>query len=387
MPHHYALSSYHGRAHVARMKGVIMRKNEASWVESRKRWQINVQSDGIRRTFSSSTPGRKGKIEAERKADKWLEEKTVSDNTRCDVLLDKFLGRIKATTSRANWRPMESRISNHIRPAIGFKRIGKLNENDLQNIIEDAYAAGLSKRGLKNVKSDITAFMKFCRQEKATRLLPENLRIPTGAKRSKKTVATQDDLKKLFQSEETTWQGRPCADRYIHAYRFLVLTGLRPGEMLGLRWEDITGNKVRIRRSLNDDNELTEGKNDNARRPFKIVGLAAEELKRQREMLQREGVISPYVFPTKKGTPTSQDTFRSFWKRYRTSNGISPVTPYEMRHTFVSVNKEMPEGLKKMVVGHSKDMDTEGTYGHEMAGDMDKAAAYSDAAFKRILAK
>ena len=33
MPHHYALSSYHGRAQVARMKGVIMRKNEASWVE------------------------------------------------------------------------------------------------------------------------------------------------------------------------------------------------------------------------------------------------------------------------------------------------------------------------------------------------------------------
>lgn len=50
------------------------RKNEASWIESRGRWQINVQSDGERRTFSSSIAGKKGKIAAEKKADAWLEK-------------------------------------------------------------------------------------------------------------------------------------------------------------------------------------------------------------------------------------------------------------------------------------------------------------------------
>ena len=67
------------------------RKNEAAWVESRGRWQINVQADGIRRTFSSRIAGRKGKIEAEKKADKWLEDRTVGENTRCGDLLDKYL--------------------------------------------------------------------------------------------------------------------------------------------------------------------------------------------------------------------------------------------------------------------------------------------------------
>ncbi|WP_300024332.1 hypothetical protein [Oscillibacter sp.] len=47
----------------------------------------------------------------------------------------------------------------------------------------------------------------------------------------------------------------------------------------------------------------------------------------------------------------------------------------------------MPEGLKKMVVGHSKDMDTEGTYGHQLTGDMKKAADYSALAFDKILNK
>jgi hypothetical protein len=38
-----------------------------------------------------------------------------------------------------------------------------------------------------------------------------------------------------------------------------------------------------------------------------------------------------------------------------------------------------------MVIGHSKDMDTEGTYGHETQGDMERAAEYIDAAFDRLL--
>ena len=41
------------------------RRSEAIWVEARERWQINVQRDGKRRTFTSSTPGRRGKHEAE----------------------------------------------------------------------------------------------------------------------------------------------------------------------------------------------------------------------------------------------------------------------------------------------------------------------------------
>lgn len=73
------------------------------------------------------------------------------------------------------------------------------------------------------------------------------------------------------------------------------------------------------------------------------------------------------------------------WKRYCEANGIPPTTLYELRHTYVSINKEMPEGLKKMAIGHSEDMDTEGTYSHAMAGDMEKAANYTGEALKIII--
>lgn len=54
----------------------MKRSAEAIWVEARNRWQINMQNDGKRKTFTSSLPGRKGKHDAELKADEWLESQT-----------------------------------------------------------------------------------------------------------------------------------------------------------------------------------------------------------------------------------------------------------------------------------------------------------------------
>lgn len=363
------------------------RKSEAIWIESRQRWQIKVQMDGIRRTFTSSKPGRKGKIAAEQQADLWLINNTIGETTKCSVLLDRYFDHVKQTTSQGNWRPISMHIEAHIRPVLGDKKICQINENMLQSVIDRAYQRGLSARTLRNIKSTLMAWIKFCRKERVTTLHPEDLSIPNGAKRSSRTVADPHELKTLFTHDETTWRGGLRPDWYIHAYRLAVLTGLRPGELLGLRWSDVRKNRISIRQSLNDYKEFTPGKNENARRDIVLSGLAADEIKQQREMLKQAGVISAYVFPRPNAECTSQDTYRSYWRRYREHNGIKPITPYEMRHTFVSVNKEMPEGLKKLVVGHSEDMDTEGVYGHEMEGDRQAAAEYSDAAFRKILGR
>ena len=50
----------------------MKRTNTAKWIESARRWQINVQKDGVRKTFTSAKPGRTGQREANRKADDWL---------------------------------------------------------------------------------------------------------------------------------------------------------------------------------------------------------------------------------------------------------------------------------------------------------------------------
>ena len=55
----------------------VERRAEACWIESKGYWEIKVQKNGTRKSFRSSVAGRKGKHEAEAKADKWLAKGTI----------------------------------------------------------------------------------------------------------------------------------------------------------------------------------------------------------------------------------------------------------------------------------------------------------------------
>lgn len=361
------------------------RKNEAAWIEKRNRWQINVQASGVRKTFTSSKPGKKGKIEAERKADDWLQTQIIGGNTRCDILLDQFLTQKEQTTSHTNSAQIEYHIRYFIRPVIGMKRIDRVTEDDLQVVIDRAHAAGRYRKTLSNLRATIQAFIKFCRKKKVTTLFPENLVLPRNAPKRERHIAEPEDIRKLFSNDTTYWHLAERPAWYIHAFRFAVLTGLRPGELLGLQWSDIRDGKLTIHRSINDDGEITSGKNENAHRTLALQGIAAQELKAQREMLRQYEVSSSYVFPTLDAEVTRQSAYRSSWKRYCEFNGLTQTTPYELRHTYVSLNDEMPDGLKKKALGHSKNMDTEGVYGHLKTGDLERIAQYSDQVVKKII--
>ena len=80
------------------------RTNTAKWMENQKRWQVNVQKDGVRRSFTSSKPGRTGQREANAKADAWLDDGIDPSKNRVDDLLDEYLKIIETTTSFSNYK-------------------------------------------------------------------------------------------------------------------------------------------------------------------------------------------------------------------------------------------------------------------------------------------
>lgn len=113
-------------------------------MEGQKRWQINVQKDGQRRSFYSSASGRTGQREANAKADAWLECDIEVGRARVSQLLDEYLESLKITTSRGSWMQVESICNVWIKPNIGPKKIEKLTEQHLQDIVNKAYGAGKS---------------------------------------------------------------------------------------------------------------------------------------------------------------------------------------------------------------------------------------------------
>ena len=78
------------------------------------------------------------------------------------------------------------------------------------------------------------------------------------------------------------------------------------------------------------------------------------------------------------------------WKRYKEHNGLGKTTPYELRHTFVSVTAGMSNlniGELRATIGHSQNMDTLGTYSHALSGAEMHIASGIASAFSDILTR
>lgn len=349
------------------------RTNTAKWVESAQRWQINVQKDGVRKTFVSNKPGRTGQREANAKADAWLDGGLQSRTATVNSVWPEYLARLQLTTSESNWRPAESRWRTWVAPLIGSKRLEKITEQMLQDVVDRALASGLARKTLNSLCCDLRAFFKFARRAGLTTFLPEDLHVPASARAGERSILQPTDLTVLLNEDTTLYRGKRQPDPYIHAYRLQVLTGLRPGELIGLRWEDVRGRSLMLRRAINMLGEETRGKNDNAARTVPLSDLAWKELEAQG--IQKRGPVFSI---------SSERHYYDSWRRYCQSNSITLTSVYELRHTFVSIAQALPEAQLKRLVGHSKAMDTYGIYAHDVDGQDDDTAQALDATFGRF---
>ena len=354
------------------------RTNTATWSEKYSRWQINVQKDGYRRSFYSSTPGRTGQREANAKADAWLDSGIIGAASNVEKLFTEFAEANKLLSGSSAAAQIDYYKRVWIVPNIGRVKIANICDNDIQKLLDQMVAKGLSRKSVQNCKGILSKFFKWCRKNKYTDYRPDDVEISASARNKGKRVLQPDELATLFSSTETTFNGKPVEDPYIYSYRFAVLTGLRPGELRGLKWEDITGNVVNVRRAINIHGEETRGKNENAVRSFVLSDQAAQALQRQRE----QGNRGEYVFPL-----PPHSAYYNGWKTYCRHNGITPISLYELRHTFVSIAKTLSEGEIKPLVGHSKNMDTFSVYGHELSGEDAATAQKVTAIFDRLTSR
>ena len=352
------------------------RTNTAVWNEKEQRWRINVQSDGIRKTFYSSKPGRTGQREANAKADAWLDDGIENGSRRVSEAYRLYMEDLKQRTSKSNWQPIRYRWETWVLPIIGAVKISALTDQKLQEVINHAYSSGkLAKKSLCNLRADMTAFVKFCRKCRYTTYHPEDIVIPAQAVKRGKEILQPEELAVLFAEDMAPYFGQLQREQFIDGFRLQVLTGLRPGELLGLRKSDRHGDIIHVQRSLNEFGELTGGKNDNAHRDVVLSSLARDCWERQ-----AAAVGTDELFPM-----ASQTMYNSHLKKYCKYHGITPVTPYGLRHTFVSIVKTLPEGMVKELVGHSVQMDTFGIYGHALNGDQNEVQVAIDSRFLELL--
>lgn len=348
------------------------------WIEKEKRWSMRVSINGTIRRFTSRKPGTAGKREVLRKYREFIDGHGVSPILVSDAW-NQFTEQVILKNGRTDaFISLDKYGRNYILPRIGKMIVQNVTLLDLQDIINKAKPVSgkdqLSRKTLSNLRSSIMQFVRFCVAAEYMDPLRGELFIPKTAPKKEKVILQPADIRRLFEG--------PADDWYINIFRFGCVTGLRTGEILGIKTSDIQNGILTINRSINVRNEITPGKTDNARRQLYLNKVARriidENIKRNTQLK------TDWIFCSKSGGPLSQSTLRNNWIRIAAERGL-PGSIYSLRHTFISLMKnEMPESMLKTIVGHGAKMDTYGIYGHIVDGELQKAAKIIDVNFKEL---
>lgn len=344
-----------------------------------KRWRIQKRKDSKVYSFSCSTPGAKGRKECIRKFEAWQYGEGTGEKTVKQVCAE-YLEDLKMRRGHDAECVIQNEryIRLYIAPKCAGKKICKMTLRDWQGVINGACGVNkpLSQKTLENLRGIIMAIIKFGYADYQCEMPRGSLYIPQGHEKKEKEILQPEDIKRLMQPSDL-W--------YWPAFVFAVLTGLRPGEILGLKIGDMKDGRLTIQRAVNCSNKITSGKNENARRVIPLGEMATSIILSTVKRNEENKLHTEWIFCDCNGNHGNQSTMRNHWLILKKERGL-PGTPYSLRHTFISIMKgtSISEQLIKDCVGHSVDFQTFKTYGHIVDSDVKKTAEVIDLTFGRI---
>lgn len=344
------------------------------WDDVHKKWVLNVQVDGVRKQFASRKKTT-GKKELTERAAAWIASQGTEDKKArkfadvWELFLQDYL-----TKKGDNEQLIQLRSIGRVFlvPALGARPIGKLSIEDFQAVINNARPQKrrrpLSRKYLNNIRGAIVSFNLWAlARDYMDKSLSCQLYVPASAQTVGRSILQISDIEKLF--------GKRLGYTYERGLWLEVLTGLRPGEVLGLHREDYKDGCLYIRRAINARGKITDGKNRNAAR---VLDLPQEVRQIVEDQLAATASLgSVWLFPNSIGGTPSQTQFRRCWARMVKAHNLpEDVTPYSLRHTFFThTEAHLPDRLIKTVFGHSTKTDSHKLYGeHEVDGEAREAA-------------
>ena len=263
-------------------------------------------------------------------------------------------------------------IENHIKPQLGKIPLNDLTTLHLQQFYKKLLAEGrvdrieakkkpkgLAPKTVRNIHQMIgSAYNLAMEQKLVTRNPTQGCALPKVEHKEMKTL-TADQLSTFFQE---------ARDSGVFALYYIDLTtGLRRGELLGLKWSDIDLEKgdLRVQRQIGRiDGKIIEMplKTKNAYRTLPLSADAIDVLMQQR----RKTGNSEWVFPSPTGGPVSPDSVLHMLHRVLKRAGLPKVRFHDLRHTFATLALQNGVDIKTVsgMLGHFSAGFTLDTYAH-----------------------
>lgn len=260
-------------------------------------------------------------------------------------------------------------FKNHISPIIGEILMCEINANDIINLINSLDVKEISETYKITVLRHAKAMFKFATEEGVIKKSPFlYVKVnDTGSTKCRRNL-TNKEIEHLFTIARTT------------DYQFylmlctLLFTGIRVGELCGLKWNDFNEDFSSIR----IDESLTNKKFENTtktRYSMRVVPLT-EFLKYEYiefYKYKNQPNINEYVYINRRGTPFETQNIDSKFKylktctnQYYPDDDFSDITPHCLRHTFATQGLKAGVSIKEIqeLLGHASATTTLQIYTH-----------------------
>lgn len=311
--------------------------------------------------------------------------------TLAAYLEDQWLPGLQAAVRPATLDSYTKNVGWHIAPALGHHRLQALTAGHLNafygHLLSEGRRDGQGGLSVKTVRYIHGILRTALRDAADEGLVLQN--VATKAKPPKLKAAKAREMKTWSAQNLKAFYGHLQADRLFALWRLAGSTGMRRGELLGLRWEnvDLDAARVSVRDTLVSVNYTVIHGDAKTQKGVRVVDLdpitvTALRAHRRRQLEERLAWGSAYqdtdlVFTRENGTPIHPDRLSQIFRGHVRKAGLPAIRLHDLRHTHatLALKAGVPVKVISERLGHADVAFTMNTYAHASPGMQAEAAA------------
>ena len=291
--------------------------------------------------------------------------------------LDQWFNSKKIKLKQSTIKNYQEQIDYNIVPYIGQFRMEEINEEIIQNYVQTLFKvrklAPATIRATYGIVSEV--LQKASRKGLVNRTVLDDIELPKIERKLR--VWTTKQINTFMDAPNRILN----LSRLFIGFNISIQTGMRMGEVLGLRWNDIDleNKTITVNQTLNKIDQdgnygfVAGGKTLSAMRVIYISDILVKTLKKHRIIIDKEKLIQKQsyydydlVVCTKNGNWIHPNNFRRAFKVTIEQLGLPKIRVHDLRHThatFLLENKVNPKVIQERL-GHKNVNITLNTYSH-----------------------